>query len=390
MTSTKQSMPSRLTRPIRSLTSAAIGLCAIIAVCATTAWGQTPPKIPNIGCVYPAGGQRGKTIRIVVNGQNISGPRALHVTGGGVSAEGLQYARLPRNLQKEQRNLVTAKLKEINDQIQAEKSGRKPNPKLHQATVARMEEYLVRYPPKGKAIAAEEARKKAGKPPEIKLPNCPALYGLEEMSPREMAHAQYEIFFPNAKKQLNPQLAEVIILELTIDADADVGDRELRIESALGVSNPIVFQVGVEPEFSELEPNDPKPWGAPNLPPPSDLPMVFNGRIMVDQDAQKTNANQANRNLLLSDDAVVNSNPQLEIFADDVRCTHGSTVGRLDDEAIFYLRSRGIGREDAHRLLTLAFAGEILDRVPAVGVRNRLEEVIARRLTEISRSGEDA
>ncbi len=70
---------------------------------------------------------------------------------------------------------------------------------------------------------------------------------------------------------------------------------------------------------------------------------VFNGRIIVDQDAQKTDAKQSNRNLLLSDDAVVNSNPQLEIFADDVRCTHGSTVGQLDEDAVFYLRSRGIG-----------------------------------------------
>jgi len=111
---------------------------------------------------------------------------------------------------------------------------------------------------------------------------------------------------------------------------------------------------------------------------------VFNGRIIVDQDAQKTDANQSNRNLLLSDDAVVNSNPQLEIFADDVRCTHGSTVGQLDEEAVFYLRSRGIGRDEAIQLLTLAFAGEILDRIPLDELRERLEEVVAERLVAMT------
>jgi Fe-S cluster assembly protein SufD len=111
---------------------------------------------------------------------------------------------------------------------------------------------------------------------------------------------------------------------------------------------------------------------------------VFNGRIVVDQDAQKTDARQSNRNLLLSDDAVVNSNPQLEIFADDVRCTHGSTVGRLDEEAVFYLRSRGIGYDEAIQLLTLAFAGEILERVPVFELRERLEKMVAERLAAIA------
>ena len=117
---------------------------------------------------------------------------------------------------------------------------------------------------------------------------------------------------------------------------------------------------------------------------------VFNGRIIVDQDAQKTDANQANRNLLLSDGATVHSNPQLEIFADDVRCTHGSTVGRLDEEAIFYLRSRGIARDEAIRLLTLAFAGEVLERLPVDELRERLEVVIALRLAAMADNGESA
>ena len=117
---------------------------------------------------------------------------------------------------------------------------------------------------------------------------------------------------------------------------------------------------------------------------------VFNGRIIVDQDAQKTDANQSNRNLLLSDNSTVHSNPQLEIFADDVRCTHGSTVGRLDEEAVFYLRSRGIGRDEAIGLLTLAFAGEVVERVPVEELRGRLETVVASSLAVMTDNPESA
>ncbi len=100
---------------------------------------------------------------------------------------------------------------------------------------------------------------------------------------------------------------------------------------------------------------------------------IFNGLIHVRKGAQKTDAKQSNRNLLLSRDAIANSNPQLEIFADDVRCTHGSTVGQLDDDAIFYLRSRGIGAEAARSMLTYAFASDIVERikVPAGAARPR-------------------
>jgi Fe-S cluster assembly protein SufD len=107
---------------------------------------------------------------------------------------------------------------------------------------------------------------------------------------------------------------------------------------------------------------------------------VFNGRIVVDPGAQKTNAQQSNRNLLLSDGALVHSNPQLEILADDVRCTHGSTIGRLDEDALFYLRSRGIDRGAAESLLTYAFAAEVVGRIRPTAVRRRLEEYLFARL----------
>lgn len=107
---------------------------------------------------------------------------------------------------------------------------------------------------------------------------------------------------------------------------------------------------------------------------------VFNGLIYVHKGAQKTDAKQSNQNLLLSDRSLVNSNPQLEIFADDVRCTHGSTVGQLDEDAIFYLRSRGIGEEAARSLLIYAFASDIVGRIKVPELRQELEEYLFTRL----------
>ena len=107
---------------------------------------------------------------------------------------------------------------------------------------------------------------------------------------------------------------------------------------------------------------------------------VFNGRIHVHPGAQKTDAKQSNRNLLLSREALVNSNPQLEIFADDVKCTHGSTVGQLDPEAVFYLRSRGIGDDAATSLLIYAFASDIVQRIKVDPVREQLAEFLFTRL----------
>lgn len=106
---------------------------------------------------------------------------------------------------------------------------------------------------------------------------------------------------------------------------------------------------------------------------------VFNGKIFVRQDAQKTDSKQSNMNLLLSRDATVNSKPQLEIFADDVRCTHGATIGQLDPSQIFYLRTRGIPIEKARQILTFAFANDIISKLPYEPLRERLEEQIFER-----------
>ncbi len=110
---------------------------------------------------------------------------------------------------------------------------------------------------------------------------------------------------------------------------------------------------------------------------------VFNGKIIVRQDAQKTDAKQTNKALLLSDGAQIDTKPQLEIFADDVKCTHGATVGQLDPEMLFYLQARGIALADARALLILGFAGDVVNRVTFGPLRERLDEVVRRRVQEI-------
>jgi Fe-S cluster assembly protein SufD len=104
---------------------------------------------------------------------------------------------------------------------------------------------------------------------------------------------------------------------------------------------------------------------------------VFKGKILVRQDSQKTNSKQNSKSLLLSDEATMNSQPALEIYADDVKCTHGSTTGPVDEEMVFYLRSRGVGLEAARHLLTYAFAADVTRRIKVEPVRRRLEDFMA-------------
>jgi Fe-S cluster assembly protein SufD len=112
---------------------------------------------------------------------------------------------------------------------------------------------------------------------------------------------------------------------------------------------------------------------------------VFHGRIIVHKDAQKTDAKQTNRNLLLSDDAQIDTKPQLEIYADDVKCTHGATIGQVDENALFYLRSRGLDEAAARHVLLLAFANECLDRMNSPQVREHLEKLVVAGLPQAAR-----
>jgi Fe-S cluster assembly protein SufD len=107
---------------------------------------------------------------------------------------------------------------------------------------------------------------------------------------------------------------------------------------------------------------------------------VFNGKVFVRQDAQKTNAYQQNKNILLSNDALVNTKPQLEIFADDVKCSHGATVGQLDKDQLFYLKARGIQEKEAKAILIYAFASDVVHSISMLQVRDHLEALLAKKL----------
>jgi Fe-S cluster assembly protein SufD len=110
---------------------------------------------------------------------------------------------------------------------------------------------------------------------------------------------------------------------------------------------------------------------------------VFHGRIVVHKAAQKTDAKQTNRNLLLSDDAQIDTKPQLEIHADDVKCTHGATIGQIDADALFYLQSRGIDEASARKILLLAFAGECLEHMKLGPAREHAERLIQSHLLSL-------
>jgi Fe-S cluster assembly protein SufD len=107
---------------------------------------------------------------------------------------------------------------------------------------------------------------------------------------------------------------------------------------------------------------------------------IFNGRIVVREGAQKTDAKQSNKNLVLGDEATVYTRPQLEIHANDVKCTHGATIGRLDDESLFYLRTRGIGKDEARNVLIRAFSDDVIDKILVGAIREILVETLHDRL----------
>jgi len=110
---------------------------------------------------------------------------------------------------------------------------------------------------------------------------------------------------------------------------------------------------------------------------------VFNGKIFVQQDAQKTNAFQSNRNIILSESASVNTKPQLEIWADDVKCSHGCTTGQLDEEALFYLQSRGIDKASAQSMLLHAFAGEVTEKIQIESIRESISKMVQEKISSL-------
>ena len=245
---------------------------------------------PQIGYLYPAGGQQGTTVRIVAGGQFLNGAETVYVSGDGVTVKSVHYMRGFQNLNGDQRRELQRMFKECRDKrieelpaaVQAEMFPKdKPRPRKNKPAEAPQKKEPDM--PSDKKKAAKDD-KKADTPP-VKLPTHPLLEDLDSKSLRELAHAADQLFMPRNLLQPNRQLAEMVIIELAIAADAEPGFRELRIRSRQGLTNPLVFQVGTLKEVCELEPNDTKAYEVirelPRLlePEPLELPVMLNGQI---------------------------------------------------------------------------------------------------------------
>ena len=258
----------------------------------SAAWGQRTTGQPQIGYLYPAGARQGTVVRITAGGQFLRNSTDVYVSGEGVHAKVIKYCRPFRNLQSEQRKWLQTRLKELRDERLAELTptarrsaslakrraagrgaAKRPTPKSNPAKKAQSE---------AKKDGAEEKE-------EVKMPDHPLLEGLDDKSIRELAHVSSLMFFPRTKLQMNRQLSEMVLIEVTVDAGAAPGKRELRVRTSAGLTNPMVFQVGTLPEVYELEPNDRQAY--PRLPQmpklvslpsdkPLDTPVLLNGQIM--------------------------------------------------------------------------------------------------------------
>ncbi|MCF7955023.1 MAG: hypothetical protein K9M75_04410 [Phycisphaerae bacterium] len=303
------------------MTTRKILLAGLVCLSGAFASGALNTNSPQIGYLYPAGGQKGTTVRITAGGQFLRGATQVHVTGEGVKAEVVEYFRPIGNLNKERRDLLNARFREllekriselplnIREKINSSINPKaklnpkaKPKPKAKPETkISAAEKFLtgknatndnkIKIDKKAPDVKKDAPGKDTQKKEELKgfryeMPTHPLLVDLENKSIRELEHIRKMIFMPRDKLQPNRQLAEMVSIEVAIDADAKPGNRELRIQTATGLSDPIVFQVGCFPEKYEVEPNNriayepiPKMQELPR-PKAVELPVVLNGQIM--------------------------------------------------------------------------------------------------------------
>ena len=252
----------------------------ILAVCAVSAYGQTKNNEPHIGYLYPSGGQQGTVITIMAGGQVLRGVTNVYISGKGVHGSVVKYIRPVRNIQREQRELLQERMKEVRDQRLSEMSGGSSNSYVR---ARRLSEKKAKE--KAEAAKKDDDDKKE----EVKLPNHPLLFKLEDKSIRELAHITNVLFFPRTKLQMNRQLAETVLIEIVIDPDAAPGEREFRLGTKTALTNPVVFHVDTLPEVLEMEPNNKKAYQelptllrVPNLPKGKayEPPVLFNGQVM--------------------------------------------------------------------------------------------------------------
>ncbi len=257
---------------------------AALLLLTAAAGAQSARRDPAIGYLYPAGVQRGTTAQIAVGGQYLMGPVEVHVTGPGVKASIVKYMRPIFNIQREQRLKLMVQMAAVREKRLKEAG---VGPLVLQGIRAQAEKNLASLK---KSVAKDKIKIE-----DIKVPDHPLLTDLDNKGLREMLHVRELLFFPRSKLQLNRQLAETVLIDVSVDADAPPGDRQLRLRTRMGLTNPVVFQVGQFREVRELEPNDRR--GDPGLAQapilrtqpklrrlfedkPLDLPVQLNGQIM--------------------------------------------------------------------------------------------------------------
>lgn len=230
---------------------APVATCMVVSALCAAAVAQLGRADPHIGYLYPAGGQQGTVFQIIAGGQRLQGVTAVYVSGEGVQASVKQYIPPlpPGQLVAVAKHLRTLAKQRTEEMQAGQEPGRRPTP-----------------------------RQPGEQPDELPpLPDHPLVRDLSQKSLAELIQLRDLLF--NPKRQPNAQIAETVQIEVSISADAAPGDRELRLYTPMGISNPLVFQVGSLPEVAEREPNDPRPLL--NAPPLSlvDLPVVLNGQI---------------------------------------------------------------------------------------------------------------
>jgi hypothetical protein len=247
-----------------------VGILPLLLVLSGTAARAQSPQ-PHIGYVYPAGGQRGTTFEVVVGGQFLRGVDDVRFSGPGVQATVVQYFRPLNNIDKEEREALQRKMRELFTRrlAELEDAGHPLPPIARELTGGR----------KGPLRPGPGAKDAEEPPaPEGKLPEHPMLRNLDTKSLKELIHIRDELLGLK-KRQRNAQIAESVVLKVTIDANAAPGEREIRLRGPQGMTNPMLFEVGTFREASEQEPNEPQ--ALPGLPPdkPLELPVLVNGQV---------------------------------------------------------------------------------------------------------------
>ncbi len=253
-----------------------LSIYLLLTICCNSVQAQMNRSSPHIGYAFPAGGKQGTTLQVYVGGQSLRGAEDAYITGDGITAKVVKYYRPLRNLDRDQRLLLNDTIRKLGEQRWAE--------------LAR-KGLVAPTPPWGRSNPKTRQNAQSKRDEPVTLPDHPSINNLEDRSLRELLYL-YELMTKGQQKaQRNPQIAELVLIEIKIDQDAIPGNRELRLASRAGITNPIIFQVGTLNEVREIERNDPMT----NDPIPQDsaldLPILINGQILPgDVDRLRFNA----------------------------------------------------------------------------------------------------